>query len=75
MLENIAITLFGLMLLSASFLIGVFVGTSSVLDIVESDNSREDELFCFECETETLLKENKGAFYCSECGLYHGSKL
>jgi len=75
MLENIAIALFGLMLVSASFLVGLFVGTSGVLDILECDNSRENELFCFECETETQLKENKGAFYCSECGLYHSKKI
>jgi hypothetical protein len=75
MLENIVIIVVGLMFLSASFLIGLFVGIGSALDIVDADHQRENDLHCFECEIEMPVKEKDGQFYCSNCGLYHGSKI
>lgn len=77
MLENIVIAVFALMLLSASFLIGLFVGIGSALDIVDADHQREidEDLYCFQCEIEMPVKEKEGRFYCSNCGLYHGSPL
>lgn len=75
MVENIIITVFALMLLSASFLIGLFVGIGGALDVADAEHQRENDLFCFECETETPVSEKNGDFYCSECGLYHGTKI
>lgn len=29
------------------------------------------KLFCFECEIETTVKDEKGVKYCANCGLKH----
>jgi hypothetical protein len=72
MLENIVIIVVALMFLSASFLIGLFVGIGSALDIVDADHQRENDLFCFECEIEmpAAIAKN-GRAYCTNCKLYH----
>ncbi|NDP26434.1 MAG: hypothetical protein GZ087_03265 [Flavobacterium sp.] len=77
MLENIVIAVFALMLLSALFLIGLFVGIGSALDIVDADHQREndldcfEDLYCFECEMEMSVKEIDGKRHCGNCGLRH----
>jgi hypothetical protein len=77
MLENIVIAVFALMLLSASFLIGLFVGIGSALDIVDADHQRDidgvdyDDLYCFQCEMEMSVKEIDGQLHCGNCGLRH----
>lgn len=74
MLENIVIGVFALMVLSAVFIIGYFIGLSDALNMIE-DREEESQFYCFECENETPAKEKNGDFYCSNCGLYHGTKL
>ena len=71
MILNIIIAVFALMLLSASFLIGLFVGIGSVLDVADAEHQRENDLFCFECEIEMPVKEKDGRVYCTNCKLYH----
>lgn len=77
MWENIIIVVFALMLLSASFLIGLFVGIGSALDIVDADHQRDidgvdyDDLYCFQCEMEMSVKEIDGHLHCGNCGLRH----
>lgn len=79
MVEKVIIAVFALMLLSASFLIGLFVGIGSALDIVDADHQRENDLdcfeheglYCFECEIEIPVKEKDGRLYCANCKLYH----
>lgn len=64
--------MFALMLLSASFLIGLFVGIGSVLDVADAEHQRENDLYCFECENETTAAIDKnGRAYCTNCKLYH----
>jgi ribosomal protein L37AE/L43A len=74
MLENILIVVFVLMVLCALFMIGYFIGLSDALNMVE-DREEESQIYCFECENETPEKEKNGDFYCSNCGLYHFSKV
>jgi len=74
MLQNILIIAFALMIIGASFLIGFFVGLANALDMVENVEDGE-RLYCFECEIDMPVKEKNGSFYCSNCGLYHGSSL
>lgn len=74
MLENILMIALGLMVIGASFWIGFFVGLANALDMVEEIENAE-RLYCFECETDTEVKEKNGNFYCGECGLYHGTKI
>lgn len=86
MLENIVIIVVALMFLSASFLIGLFVGIGSALDIVDADHQRENEidndrycaeyskpekLYCFQCEMEMSVKQIEGQLHCGNCGLRH----
>jgi hypothetical protein len=71
MVENVIIAVFALMLLSASFLIGLFIGIGGALDIADAEHQRENDLFCFECEIEMPAKEKDGKFYCTNCNLYH----
>ena len=79
MLQIIVIVVFALMLLSASFLIGLFVGIGSALDIVDADHQREidldcfepEDLYCFQCEFEMRVKEIDGNLHCANCGLRH----
>lgn len=71
MVENVIIAVFALMLLSASFLIGLFVGIGGVLDVADAEHQRENDLFCFECEVETPVIEKDGRVYCTNCKLYH----
>ncbi|MBP4139978.1 hypothetical protein [Flavobacterium geliluteum] len=54
MLENIVIAVFGLMLLSACFFIGLFVGVGSALDIIDADHQRENDLDSFERTTSLM---------------------
>jgi hypothetical protein len=75
MLENILIVVVALMVLSGVFFIGLFIGVGSALDMLEAGTAIENDLFCFECEIEMPVKEKNGKFYCSNCGLYHGSKV
>ena len=76
MWTNVILVIGALMLLSASFLIGFFVGLSNALDMVEFEENEDDRrLYCFQCEIEMPVKEKDGRFYCSSCGLYHGSPL
>lgn len=75
MLQNIVIIGFCLMVISASFLIGFFVGLKNALDLVEDEPEVEQRLHCFECEIDMPVKEKNGRFYCSNCGLYHGTKV
>lgn len=71
MWENIIIVVFALMLLSASFLIGFFVGIGSALDMMDADIQRENDLYCFQCEIEMPVKEIDGVLSCENCGLVH----
>jgi len=32
-------------------------------------------LYCFKCEIDMPVHEKKGDYYCSNCGLYHGTKI
>lgn len=75
MIENVLIVAVALMVLGSVFFIGFFVGVGSALDMMDADNQRENDLYCFECEIEMPVKEKDGQFYCSNCGLYHGSKI
>lgn len=75
MLENIVIIAFALMVICGVFFIGFFVGVGSALDMMDADIQRENDLYCFQCEIEMPVKEKDGRFYCSNCGLYHGSPL
>lgn len=34
--------------------------------------SKFPDQYCFECEIEMPVKENKDGLHCSNCGLYHG---
>lgn len=74
MLQNILMIAFGLMVIAASVLIGFFVGLANALDMVEDIDDGE-RLYCFECEIEMPVKEKNGSFYCTNCGLYHGTKI
>lgn len=74
MLQNILMIIFALMVIGASFLIGFFIGISNALDMVE-DIENAESLYCFECEIDMPVVEQKGSFYCSNCGLYHGTKI
>jgi len=77
MLENIVIIVVALMFLSASFLIGLFVGIGSALDIADADHQRDldsvdyDDLHCFNCEIEMPVIEKDGQLHCKNCGLLH----
>jgi hypothetical protein len=86
MWESIITGVFLLMLLSASFLIGLFVGVGSALDIADADHQRENDLdndrycaeyskneklYCFQCEWEMSVKEVDGVLCCGNCGLRH----
>lgn len=75
MLENILIGVFALMVLSAVFIIGYFIGLSDALDMIEDKPEDERRLYCFQCEIDMPVEEQNGDFYCSNCGLYHGTKL
>lgn len=70
MVENILIIVSVLLVLCIAFFIGIWVGIGDALDMCEAD-----AIYCFECETEMPVKEKKGKFYCTNCGLYHGSKI
>lgn len=82
----VIIVIVALMLLSASFLIGLFVGIGSALDIADADHQREtgiendrycaeyskpEKLYCFQCEFDMSVKEVDGALCCGNCGLRH----
>lgn len=87
MWTNVIIGIFGLMVLSASFLIGLFVGIGGALDIADADHQREEDeidndrycaeysmpekLYCFQCEFDMSVKEVNGALCCGNCGLRH----
>lgn len=72
MWTNVILVIVGLMVLSATFFIGFFVGVGSALDMIEADSQREEDLlYCFECETETPVKEKGGLICCADCGLFH----
>lgn len=72
MWTNVILVVFGLMVLSASFFIGFFVGVGSAIDMIEADSQREEDLlYCFECETEMPVKEVDGVLSCENCGLVH----
>lgn len=73
MLQNILMIVFALMVIGASLLIGYFVGLSNALNMVE-DIENAERLYCFECEIDMPVKEKNGEFFCSNCGLYHGTK-
>lgn len=75
MIENVLIVAVALMVLGGVFFIGFFVGVGSALDMMDADYQRENDLYCFECEVEMPVKEKDGRFYCSNCGLYHGTKV
>lgn len=87
MSTSVIIGIAGLMLLSASFLIGLFVGIGSALDIADADYQREEDeidndrycaeyskpkyLYCFQCEMEMSVKEVDGVLRCGNCDLRH----
>lgn len=48
------------------YLFGLFAGIH--LNFEESDT---ENLYCFECEIETPVKEKNRNMYCSNCGLHH----
>lgn len=77
MLVKIGIAVFGLMLLSASFWIGYFMGAVNAFYMIGEEPEEEEprQLYCFDCDIETPVSEKNGDFYCSECGLYHGTKI
>lgn len=71
---NVIIVIGALILLSASFLIGFFVGLSNALDMMEEPEDEPEEklyLYCFQCEFNMSVKEVAGVLYCGNCGLRH----
>lgn len=75
MLENILIVVFVSMVLSALFIIGYFLGLSDALNMVEDKPEDERRIYCLECEIDMPVEEIAGSIYCSNCGLYHGTKI
>jgi len=75
MLESIVIVVFALMILSALFMIGYFMGFRDASNMMEDKPEDERRLYCFQCEIDMPVEEQNGDFYCSNCGLYHGTKL
>lgn len=77
MWEIVIMIAFALMVLSTAFLIGLFVGIGSALDVADAEHQREndsvdyDDLYCFQCETEMPVKEVSSRLYCHNCGLRH----
>lgn len=72
MLENILIVAVAIVVLAIVFCWGYIAG--AFYEYPEIDNNTED-LYCFQCEIEMPVKEKNGRFYCSNCGLYHGSEI
>jgi hypothetical protein len=74
---KIGIAVFALMLIGASFWIGYFMGATNACDMIGVEPEEEDSrrLHCFECEIDMPVKEKNGEFFCSNCGLYHGTKI
>lgn len=62
---------FGLMVISAAFWIGFFVGLSDALDMIEEEPEGELQLHCFQCENEMPVIEINGHLHCHNCGLLH----
>lgn len=66
-----------------SWLSGFFIGIGIALLITvffdtqkkKKTKLKSTDLYCFECEIEMPVVEKKGKFFCSNCGLYHGSKI
>ena len=74
MLQNILMIALALLIIGAAFWIGFFLGMSNAFNMVE-DIENSERLYCFECETDTEVKEKNANYYCGECGLYHGTKI
>ena len=75
MSENILIIAFALIVLAAVFMIGYFIGISDALNMIEDKPEDERRIYCLECEIDMPVEEIAGSIYCSNCGLYHGTKL
>lgn len=75
MFENIIIVIGIVLVLIVGFFIGSWYGIGNALDRIEIEDSPSERLHCFECEIDMPVSEKNGDYYCSNCGLYHGSKI
>lgn len=74
MLEIIINMVFAIIVIGTAYLTGYVIGIDEALDMIEEPED-ERHLHCFECEIDMPVKEKNGDFYCSNCGLYRGTKI